>query len=74
MGHSSGGADGTVFAQMLQKYATDNPDVSVQSETYNWDVFFQKYPTAVAAGTPPVAHFHAAEVQQMASQGLMESM
>ena len=73
--HGLGGADGTVFAQMLQAYATANPDVSVQSETYNWDVFFQKYPTAVAAGTPPDwSIFHAAEVQQMASQGLMQSM
>lgn len=73
--HGLGGADGAVFAQMLQQYATENPDVSVQSETYNWDVFFQKYPTAVAAGTPPDwSIFHAAEVQQMASQGLMQSM
>lgn len=73
--HGLGGADGAVFAQMLQQYATENPDVSIQSETYGWDVFFQKYPTAVAAGTPPDwAIFHAAEVQQMASQGLMQSM
>jgi len=73
--HGLGGADGTVFAQMLGQYAEENPDVSVQSETYGWDVFFQKYPTAVAAGTPPDwSIFHAAEVQQMASQGLMQSM
>ena len=73
--HGLGGADGTVFAQMLAQYAKENPDVSIQSETYGWDVFFQKYPTAVAAGTPPDwAIFHAAEVQQMSSQGIAQSM
>ncbi|NIV36131.1 MAG: extracellular solute-binding protein, partial [Anaerolineae bacterium] len=36
---------------------------------------FQKYPTAVAAGTPPdLVIFHAAEVNQMASEGLMMPM
>ncbi|MFN8445161.1 MAG: extracellular solute-binding protein [Caldilineaceae bacterium] len=73
--HGLGGADGATFATMLEQYAKENPDVSIQSETYGWDVFFQKYPTAVAAGTPPDwAIFHAAEVQQMASQGLTQSM
>ena len=73
--HGLGGADGATFATMLQQYSDENPDIAIQSETYGWDVFFQKYPTAVAAGTPPDwAIFHAAEVQQMASQGLMQSM
>lgn len=73
--HGLGGADGATFATMLQQYAEENKDVSIQSETYGWDVFFQKYPTAVAAGTPPDwAIYHAAEVQQMASQGLMQEV
>ncbi len=71
--HGLGGADGATFAKMLQQYADQNPDVGVQSELYNWDVFFQKFPTAVAAGTPPDwSIFHAAEVPQMTSQGLMQ--
>lgn len=70
--HGLGGADGATFATMLQQYADENPDVGVSSELYNWDVFFQKFPTAVAAGTPPDwAIFHAAEVQQMSSEGIM---
>ncbi len=70
--HGLGGADGATFATMLQQYAEENPGVGVSSELYNWDVFFQKFPTAVAAGTPPDwAIFHAAEVQQMATEGLM---
>jgi multiple sugar transport system substrate-binding protein len=70
--HGLGGADGATFATMLEQYANENPEVSVRSETYDWNVFFQKFPTAVAAGTPPDwAIYHAAEVPQMASQGLM---
>jgi ABC-type glycerol-3-phosphate transport system substrate-binding protein len=69
--HGLGGADGAVFATMLQTYAKDN-NTSIRSETYNWDVFFQKFPTAVAAGTPPDwTIFHAAEVPQMATQGVV---
>ena len=70
--HGLTGSDGAVFATMLEQFAAANPDVCVNSEGYPWDIFFQKYPTAVAAGTPPdMVIFHAAEVNQMATQGLM---
>lgn len=69
--HGLGGADGATFATMLEQYAKEN-NQPVRSETYGWDVFFQKFPTAVAAGTPPdMAIFHAAEIPQMADQGLI---
>jgi len=71
--HGLGGADGATFAKMLEQYAKETEGVAVRSETYDWNVFFQKFPTAVAAGTPPDwAIFHAAEVPQMASQSLMQ--
>jgi ABC-type glycerol-3-phosphate transport system substrate-binding protein len=70
--HGLTGTDGAVFATLLEQFAAANPDVCVASEGYPWDIFFQKYPTAVAAGTPPdMVIFHAGEVAQMASQGLM---
>jgi ABC-type glycerol-3-phosphate transport system substrate-binding protein len=70
--HGLTGSDGAVFAELLQKFVADNPDTCLHSEGIPWDTFFQKYPTAVAAGTPPdMVIFHAAEVNQMASQGLM---
>ncbi|HEU4745294.1 MAG TPA: extracellular solute-binding protein [Anaerolineales bacterium] len=70
--HGLTGTDGAVFAVLLEKFVTDNPDVCLRSEGIPWDTFFQKYPTAVAAGTPPdMVIFHAAEVNQMASEGLM---
>jgi ABC-type glycerol-3-phosphate transport system substrate-binding protein len=72
--HGLGGADGAVFATMLKNYSETN-NVAIESQTYDWNVFFQKYPTAVAAGTPPdwVIH-HAAEVPQMTSLGIMMPM
>ena len=73
--HGLTGADGAVFAEMLSMFAEETPEVCLRSEGIPWDLFFQKYPTAVAAGTPPdLVIFHAAEVNQMASQGLMMSM
>ncbi len=73
--HGLTGADGAVFAEMLAMFAEETPDVCLRSEGIPWDLFFQKYPTAVAAGTPPdLVIFHAAEVNQMASEGLMQSM
>ncbi len=73
--HGLGGADGAVFATMLSQYAEQFPDRGVRSELYNWDIFFQKFPTAVAAGTPPdFAIYHLAEVPQMTSQGIARPM
>jgi multiple sugar transport system substrate-binding protein len=73
--HGLTGTDGAVFAEMLQQYVTANPDACFESQGIPWDLFFQKYPTAVAAGTPPdMVVFHAAEVNQMAAEGLMQPM
>ena len=73
--HGLTGSDGAVFAELLQQFSEANPDVCLNSEGYPWDIFFQKYPTAVAAGTPPdMVIFHAAEVNQMANEGLMAPM
>lgn len=73
--HGLTGSDGAVFAEMLQQYAAANPDACFESQGIPWDLFFQKYPTAVAAGSPPdMVIFHAAEVQQMANEGLMQDL
>lgn len=73
--HGLTGTDGAVFATLLQQFAEENPEICISSEGFAWDTFFQKYPTAVAAGQPPdLVIFHAAEVRQMAGQGLMLPM
>lgn len=72
--HGLGGADGATFAVMLEQYA-EEAGQAIRSETYGWDVFFQKFPTSVAAGAPPdMSIFHAAEVPQMTDQGLILNM
>jgi multiple sugar transport system substrate-binding protein len=73
--HGLTGTDGAVFAVMLENFVNETPGACLSSEGIPWDIFFQKYPTAVAAGTPPdMVIFHAAEVNQMASEGLMMPM
>lgn len=73
--HGLTGTDGAVFAEMLQMYKEANPDVCFESQGIAWDLFFQKFPTAVMAGNPPdMVIYHAAEVMQMTSQGLVQPM
>jgi ABC-type glycerol-3-phosphate transport system substrate-binding protein len=69
--HGLGGADGKTMVSMLETYAKDNG--AVRSETYDWNVFYQKLPTSVVAGTPPdMAIMHEWAMQQFASQGLLQ--
>lgn len=71
--HGLGGADGATQVTMLQQYAADNPDISISSETYDWGVFYQKLPTATAAGTPPhMAMMHSWGIPQFATQGILQ--
>ena len=71
--HGLGGADGATMVQMLQQYASQKPDITISSETYDWGVFYQKLPTATAAGTPPdLAIMHSWAIQQFATQGLIQ--
>jgi ABC-type glycerol-3-phosphate transport system substrate-binding protein len=73
--HGLTGADGAVFADMLQQYADANPEACFEAQGIPWDLFFQKYPTSVMAGTPPdMVIFHAAEVSQFTAEGLMQPM
>ena len=71
--HGLGGADGATMVQMLKQYSDANPDVTINSETYDWGVFYQKLPTATAAGSPPnLAIMHSWAIQQFASQGILQ--
>jgi ABC-type glycerol-3-phosphate transport system substrate-binding protein len=71
--HGLGGADGKTMVKMLQQYAAQKPNITVSSQTFDWGVFNQKFPTAIAAGTPPqLAITHHYEVPQWASQGVIQ--
>jgi len=60
---------------MLQEYSATKPEIQISSETYDWGVFYQKLPTATAAGTPPdMGTMHSWGIPQMASQGIVQDM
>lgn len=72
--HGLAGADGATFVQMLGTYAASKPDVTISSELFsNWNDFYQKLPTATAAGTPPdLAIMHSWGIQQFATLGILQ--
>lgn len=71
--HGLGGADGKTMQEMLTQYAAAKGDTTVRSETYEWDVFYQKLPTSVLAKTPPdLAIMHDWGIRQFATQGLIQ--
>lgn len=74
--HGLTGPDGAYLGDLVKKYNTDNKDnACVATTTYNWDVFFDKWLSGVAAGNPPDAVvFHINEVPQYATLGAMDPM
>ncbi|MEP7190416.1 MAG: hypothetical protein ABI901_14585, partial [Roseiflexaceae bacterium] len=71
--HGLGGADGATMQEMLKTYAAEKGDRTVRSETYDWNVFYQKFPTSVVAKTPPnLAIMHSWALEQFANQGLLQ--
>jgi multiple sugar transport system substrate-binding protein len=71
--HGLAGADGKTMQEMLQQYSGAKGDTAVRSETYDWDVFYQKLPTSVIAKTPPdMAIMHDWGVKQFATQGIIQ--
>ncbi|MBA3942992.1 MAG: extracellular solute-binding protein [Herpetosiphonaceae bacterium] len=71
--HGLGGADGATMVKMLQTYAATKPDIALRSETYDWGVFYQKLPTATAAGTPPdMVIMHSWAMKQFVDQSILQ--
>lgn len=72
--HGLAGADGATFLTMLTDYASKKPDVTISSELFsNWNDFYQKLPTATAAGTPPdLGIMHSWAIKQFADQGILQ--
>lgn len=71
--HGLGGADGKTMQDMLTQYTAAKGDTGVRSETYDWNVFYQKLPTSVLAKTPPdLAIMHDWGIRQFATQGLIQ--
>jgi multiple sugar transport system substrate-binding protein len=72
--HGLAGADGATFVQMLGDYAASKPEITLSSELFSdWGVFYQKLPTATAAGTPPdLGIMHSWAIRQFADQGILQ--
>jgi ABC-type glycerol-3-phosphate transport system substrate-binding protein len=71
--HGLGGADGATMVKMLQQYSAQRKDIALRAETYGWDTYYQKLPTATAAGTPPdMAIQHEWSMKQFANQGILQ--
>lgn len=71
--HGLGASDGVTLAKLFKKYSDEKGDVSIQSETYSWDIFYQKFPTAIIAKTPPdMAIMHEWAIPQFGSQQLLQ--
>lgn len=70
--HGLTGGDGSTMQRMVEMFVQENPDVSVRSEAYVWDQFYQKLQASFVAGNPPdVFIMHANEIPHYASLGIL---
>lgn len=70
--HGLTGGDGSTMQRMVDTFVEANPDISVRSEAYVWDQFYQKLQAAFVAGSPPdVFIMHANEIPHYASLGIL---
>jgi len=70
--HGLTGGDGPTMQRMVEMFVEENPDVSVRSEAYVWDQFYQKLQASFVAGTPPdVFIMHSNEIPHYADLGIL---
>ena len=71
--HGLTGPDGAYLQGLVNQYNAENKDnACIGITVYNWDVFFNKWLSGVAAGNPPdVVVLHINEVPQYVTLGAM---
>ena len=70
--HGLTGADGKTMSELLRLYVEENKDIKLRQEVMGWAVFYQKFPTAVIAGTPPdMVITHEWAIAQFGSRGVL---
>lgn len=70
--HGLTGGDGSTMDRIVQSFVEENTDVSVRSEAYVWDQFYQKLQASFVAGNPPdVFIMHANEIPHYADLGIL---
>lgn len=69
------GADGQGMVRIVQRFAKDNPDVSVKIQMIAWRTFYDKLSASLVAGNPPEMWIqHSEDVIRYASKGLMKQL
>lgn len=73
--HGLSGADGKTMTELLREFAAANPDLKVREEVMQWNIFYQKFPTAVIANTPPdLVVSHEWAIPQLATRNVLRPM
>jgi ABC-type glycerol-3-phosphate transport system substrate-binding protein len=69
------GSDGVTLIEMMNKFAEENPDLTVITEQIGWNDLYAKTQAAFVAGTPPdVFLMHSAEVPQYYGYGVIQDL
>jgi multiple sugar transport system substrate-binding protein len=69
------GNDGEGMQRLMEKYAQQNPEVTVKFQRIVWRTFYDKLSASLVAGNPPEMWiFHSEQVIRFASRGLMKGI
>jgi len=70
--HGLTGPDGKYLTAMADQFNKEQSDIHVTASVYPWDVFFDKWVAAAAAGNPPdVVTYHINEMPQYQEKGIL---
>ena len=67
------GNDGATMRQLLATYAEQEPQVTIDFQTSDWNPMFAKLDTLLVAGTPPeLVAMHATEIPEYANRSALQ--
>lgn len=69
------GSDGQGMVRIVQRFADENPEVSVKIQMIAWRTFYDKLSASLVAGNPPEMWIqHSEDVIRYSSKGLMKQL
>ena len=73
--HGLTGPDGKYLTAMAEQFNKEQRDIHVNASVYPWDVFFDKWVAAAAAGNPPdLVTYHINEMPQYQEKGILVAL
>ncbi len=70
--HGLTGPDGKYLTAMADQFNKEQGEIHVNASVYPWDVFFDKWVAAAAAGNPPdLVTYHINEMPQYQEKGIL---